>query len=490
VRHTVLSLLFVATAARAGDAPPASPLLPPDHWAVAAARRLHEVGLAPDYFPAQRAVPLLVVAQALESGSAAARRAGSPAEPLASRWLERLGAEFPGLRRDETWVRLLGARVGGGYETGSAVSSGASGSPGPSQIDLVASRPDGTAELGLAATAGRHLAAGAALQATTSTVQVASIEVVGAAGPVALSVGRARVGYGPSEVGAVVAGGVAAVDRAEIMTTVPIRLPGGLAVLGEFAFDSTLARFDEPRHPYRPLLWQFDLQWRPHPRLTLGAVRGVMFGGTLWSGTSPVSGFLALLGLKNTVDNNVWSGTVEWMLPTERFLPLTAKLDWGSDDDPGALIGWPGLIVGLSAPMLPGLPASLGVEYAYFGLGSATFRKPESPIGWYSHGFYTGGWVTGQTPLGDPLGGNGQALRLVGSADVWDARVRLHVLAALQDRATLNLYAPAAVGRSMLAQGVAEYRLDRGAIRLDASHERGEAGWRRTQLAASGMVFF
>ncbi|MDB4949817.1 MAG: hypothetical protein JWM27_2466, partial [Gemmatimonadetes bacterium] len=44
---------------------PASPLLPPEHWAVAAAARAEGMGLVRLYLPSQRAVPRLLVARAL-----------------------------------------------------------------------------------------------------------------------------------------------------------------------------------------------------------------------------------------------------------------------------------------------------------------------------------------------------------------------------------------------------------------------------------------
>ena len=112
------------------------------------------------------------------------------------------------------------------------------------------------------------------------------------------------------------------------------------------------------------------------------------------------------------------------------------------------------------------------------------------PFGWYTHGQYTGGWVTRQTPLGDPMGGNGKALRLTGAADLWDARVRLSGVGFVQDRSLDNLYAPSAVGRSVGGRGDAELRIDRWAFAVRGGYEHGEQGWSRGDVTAVVSAFF
>jgi hypothetical protein len=318
-------------------------------------------------------------------------------------------------------------------------------------------------------------------------VDLPAVELTGALGPVALSVGRAPVGYGPNQVGAVIASGAAALDRVELMTTRPVRLPWFFRHLGDFALDLSVARFDEPRHPYDPLLWEFQLSWRPHQRVTLAAARGLMFGGTPWSGKPASEIPASLLGIKNSRENNLYSASVRLRLPTEALLPLTAKLEWGSDDEPGAAVTWPGLVAGLSAPLLPGLPVALGVEYAYFGRGLFGYHDP---FGWYGHWRFKGGWATGQTPLGDRMGGNGRALRAIASADPFDARVRLAGVAWVQDRFADNLYASTAGRRSVGLEVRAELRLGRFSVGAGGAYERGGNRWSRREITAGATCFF
>lgn len=485
-RRTAILLLLAAGSALAAEAPPASPLLPPSHWAVKAAERIYEVGLAPGWLPAQRAVPLAVVGRTLAEAASLAEHQAPRYASLARTWDERFRREFPRANQaGQGKVVLAGAAVRGGVELGEARSTPPL-SPQPGFIPLTAPKDGPVGDVSGEALLGDHFAVGGHLRADTSDVDLPEVEVVGALGQWAISVGRGPVGYGPNEVGAVVTGGQASVDRVEIMTTAPGRLPGLFDFMGDFAFDSALARFSEARHPYDPLLWEFQLQWRPHPRLTLAAIRGYMFGGTLWHGVPFSEGLENILAINNKIGNNVASGTIQFMLPTEGLLPLTAKVDWGTDDNPGAAWEWPGLVAGLTAPMLPGLPASLGFEYAYFGRG----LPGHDPFGWYTHGQYYGGWATGETPLGDPMGGNGRSFRLTATADPWNGLLHFTGRVWIQDRFSANLYAPAASGPSVGGSGEAELRVDRWALGGSGAYEAGAQGWRRAELLMKASLFF
>jgi len=493
VRLLTLSLLvlIVPVVARAVDAPPASPLLPPDHWAVKVADRLEELGLVDHHLPAQRAVPILVVRRALAEAERRAGLARPDLLPLIKAWRERFDEQWSGAKGGSDGPRLLGAQLEAGYQLGSAHEAPLK-SPGPADgLLLEAPRTDPFARADAAAAWGEHFAAGASVHGTPWQANLPSVEVVGALGPVALSVGKTAVGYGPNEVGAVTASGEAPIERMEFMTTVPVRLPGVLRVLGDASFDTVLARFDEARHPNHPLLWELDVQVRPHPRFTLGAIRGYMFD-PVWQGSSTIP---SLIGVSNSAPgNNVYSISARYRLPTERLLPLTAKVEWGTDDNPGAAVQWPGLVAGISAPMLPFVPASLGFEYAYFGKGPFGYHDPFS---WYSH-TYAGdnlGWATQQTPLGDPLGGNGRAFRLTASMDPFDARLHLAGMGWVQDRFDdavnpPNLYSPGAGGWSVGASGEAEVRLGRAALGLNGRYEHGMDGWSQKQIEAAAKVFF
>jgi hypothetical protein len=483
----VLLLAGVALAAP----PPTSPLLPPDHWAVRVADRLEELGLLDLYLPAQRAVPLLVVAAALEEGERHARARSLELASAIRLWRERLAQEWSGsVGEAQADFHLLGADVGGGYEGGSTKElSNGPPATGGAAVHLQEPEPDPFATARAAIAYGSHLALSAQAKGTPWDAAIRAGELVTSWGGVQLSIGRGRIGYGPNEVGGVVMGGDAVMDRIELMTTESFRLPGFLDSLGDFAVDVALAHFNEPRHPYHPLLLDTQVQWRPHRRLTLALIRGFMFGGALWNGISFHDAALGLTGLGNYEGNNVTSASVRYRLPTDELLPLTAKVELGTDDNPGAAITWPGLVAGVTAPMLPVLSASLGVEFAFIG-HFITIGAGHAPFAWYTHYQYYGGWFTGQTPLGDPLGGEGRAFRIVASADPIAERLRLSALAWVQERFAHNNYAPFAAGDSAGLSGQAELRLGRYALVGNGLYEHGTEGWKRSLVELGAKIYF
>ena len=539
------ALLLGQPSAAHADAPPASPLLPPQHWAVEATERLEELGLLERHFPAQRAVPLLVVARALAEGEARARAARPGLLPLVAGWRRRLHLEWSGAPR---WLPLpgrervgdtrsrekvgervgdprprdamvsrpptpeagaapalgledrsslspgggegrgegalplrpLGAQLAAGLQTGSAREDSTGGSPaaGSAALHLAAPSTDPFLEAGGALALGPHLAAALRAEATPWDARLTAGEVALSAGPLALSVGRGRIAYGPGLQASPVASGLATLDRVEAYTVEPLRLPLGL---GDLAADFALASLGtSPRHPYGPLLLLGQIGWRPHPRLTFRGARGYMFGGDPWSGISLGDALEGLSGLGNLAGNNVFSLALRYRLPTDGWQPLTLKIELATDDELGALLSWPGLVAGLTAPALGDLPVALGLEVVHFGPGFTVTRH--DPFPWYGHGLYTGGWASGSAPLGDPLGGNGDALRGSASVDALDGMLWLCLRAHLQRRRADNLYAPQAGGRS--AGVVAEAELRRGRFTLGASgaHERGGSRWRRSEL--------
>jgi hypothetical protein len=216
--------------------------------------------------------------------------------------------------------------------------------------------------------------------------------------------------------------------------------------------------------------------------------RAILFGGDPWDGFPAWHRALVLVGLDNYRENNMLTASVRWRLPTEAALPLTAVVDWGTDDDPLAAVKIPGFVAGLSAPMIASAPVSVGVEYAFFGRLCCREEARSAP--WYVHGQYRPGWVVDQTPLGDPLGGNGRALRVRATADLWRGRLRVWSLAFGQDRFSSNLYAPQAGGRSVGGRAGAELRLGAAALELRGGLERGRSGWRMGEATVQASASF
>jgi hypothetical protein len=480
--HLRAAVVACVVSAQALAEPGASPVLRPDHWAVRAVERLEALGLVEDWLPAQKSVPILDVADALVRVEAAAREARPDLLALVSGWRERFAQEWPG---SAGAAAILGARAGVGAEGGSATE----GTPriAPDALHLAAPRTEPFATVAGAGRLGAHLAAGVDGRLAPSGAALQTVEAVAFLGGWSLSVGRTYAGVGFSEGGGAMLSGAAPLDRVELRSASPFELPWPLRRSGLWSLDVLTARLDPARHPYGGLLGIASVQWRPHPRLTLGAQRGVMFGGAFWSDLSPRDRAESLLGLSNQRDNNMLSWNARWRMPSEAWLPLTATADVGSDD---VLAGVkiPGVVAGVSAPMLGSLPATLGVEVAFFG--RACCQPPSHAAPWYVHGTYVGGWSTGETPLGDPLGGNGRALRVRAGADPWDGRVALSSMIFVADRFSGNLYAPQAAGRSVGARLDCAVRFGRGALELRGAHEQGDAGWQVTQGSALATLGF
>ncbi len=497
----VLLQVAVASSARAAP-PPASPHLPPHHWAVLAAERLEELGLLDRYLPAQHSVPLRVVARALAEGEVHARELRPELVPLARAWRERFAEEWSGVAeelapgggaeaargataREPSFrgrgLHALGGQLALGYQAGSTRELPGAPAAGPAALHLTAPGSDPFLEAGGAVALGPLLAVGLRAEATPWDARLASGDVAIAAGPLALAAGRGHVAYGPGLLGAPVSSGLAALDRLELATAAPLELPLGL---GELAFDLAMAALgSSARHPDGPLLLLGQVSWRPHPRLTFFGARGYMFGGEAWHGISPGDALLGLSGLGNIAGNNVFSLALRYRLPTDRWQPLTLKVDLGTDDNLGALLSWPGLVAGLSAPALGSLPVGLSAEVAHYGRGMTVFRH--DPFPWYTHGgTYSGGWAVGEAPLGDALGGNGDALRAELSADLLKGLLRLRGRGEVRWRASDNLYAPQAGARSAVLTGELELRRGRYTTGASGAYERGGSGWERREVRA------
>jgi hypothetical protein len=470
-----------------------SPLLPPDHWAVRAAARLEGLGLLASHLPAQQAAPLLAVWAALDEGARRAEEERPEVAALARGWREKLLAEWRGVEAGGLF-RFLGGQASGGYAWDAV--SPAPASPPPATWSLwPPERNDPFLAAAAAGALSEYAALGVAPVLAPWQVRWAG-ELVAGYGPVSLSAGRAAGQFGfAAPGGGVVLGGLPLVDRVELQTYRPLDTPIGL-----FTVDLWLGRLGPPRHADGTLLWAFSLQYRPVPRLTLGVQHGAMMGGDTWKAATgsgfTIGDFLGVVTFSgNGPENNVYSVSARWRLPTESFLPMTFHLEWGGDDNGGAWVQAPGIDAGVVVPSLPFAPeVQVGLEASFFGTlcpaetGGALCRSPGYPLNWYTHGTYLGGWAAGDLPLGHRMDGNGRALLLRVSADLLEARLLLRGDAFVRNRFRVNLLAPY-VGTSGGFDLEATWRLGIGEVGLSGRLEVGE-GWRAGGMGVRGTAFF
>lgn len=488
VRWLLAALALAARGAGAQEAPPrfdASPLLPEAHWAVRAAARAEALGLAPEYFPAQRAVPRAAVAAALETAALRAE-AGSPLSALAEGWRARFVEEFPEYGGGEpTGLTCLRAGAAAGYMRHEGRLSPATGyADTRADPEPLPSRDAMSVRASAGAALGRRLAAHAEASADERAARIGRWEVVAAAGPVTLSAGRAELGYGPGHAGGVVLSTGSPMGRIEAQTTRPFRLPGPARVLGSVSAHTFAARMDGARHPQRPWLWGARVAARPHSRLTVGVSRASMFGGDSVPTTlGRIAGMLVGV-LSEDFENQIVAVDARWRLPTDALLPATAYLEWGAEDASGAWRSQPGQLAGLHLPTLPGAPwASLGVE-------GARFARCCGHGAWYTHFVFRGNWAQAEAPLAHPLGGEGHEAAAYGEMEGAASAVRLEWRVFVRDRSdwTLdrlgggNLYVPARAGTSRGVQAAARVRLAADAALRAALYRESGASWREQRL--------
>lgn len=474
--------------------PAASPLLPPDHWAVRAAGRAHALGLASDYLPAQEAVPRHVVWGVLVRSAEAGEGAYGA---LAAGWVDRFAEEFseyapPGRGHD---LVSASAAVSGGYREAEgrlapAIGYLSSRQP-PLPIDDVHALYAGGAA---AISAGRALAASAEVRARSGELALVRWQASAGWAGWMLGVGREEVRYGPGRGGGVVLSPAAAFPRIELQTTTPFVLPSVLKWLGPVSthvFVTGLA--DDARHPTEPLFWGMRLAVRPHPRLTIGGNRAAIFGGEGRPVTlRNVAGMLVGV-VHSNFENQVISGDVRWRLPTEGVLPLTAYLEWGADDAAGGAHEMPGRVLGLQSPALPGLPGvALGLEYA--GVATACCGHGA----WYFNNTFRGNWAIGDQALAHPLGGEGWEASAYASVDAGGSRLRADLRGFVRERGDRSyerfrggtLFGPERTGRSRGGVATGALRVGpRTDLRVSAAAEVGN-GWREHDVALDVAVFF
>lgn len=477
----------------------ASPLLPPEHWAVRAAERLHAVGFAPSYLPAQGAVPRAeVLAALLEGGEAVIQFCQEPHlapwEPVVEGWLDRFLEEFPESYGPAGPVVHLGTSVGAGYAERTGVLAPAVGYRYDRQNPLPA---EGDAGLVLHGSTGvllgRTIFAAGELTSRSGATGAARWEVGAGARGWQLSAGQAEVRYGPGRGGGIVLSPRDPLPRVEVRRTRPLRFPGVLGYAGRVTGHLFVSRMtDEDRHSTEPWMFGARLAVQPHGRLALGLNRGAVFGGEGRPLTFRNVAGLAAGAIRSHFENQILSFDARWRLPTDALLPVTVYAEWGADDGAGALNEMPGYLGGLFIPALPGVPqVALGVEGARFTdcCGHST---------WYFNATFPGNWARGDQALGHPLGGEGWERSAYASADLLDSRVRLRAQGFQRERrqTTLgemgggNLFSPWRTGRSDGWRVDGEVTLMHGAELRGSWVRDAGGGWEEQVLRLGLFAYF
>lgn len=487
--RVVMAVLLLLHVPRATEAQ-ASPLLPPDHWAVAALRRVEALGLVPEYLAAERSVPRRVAGEVLRGAATQAEAEGAAWAPLTAAWLARFEEEFPETREDPdsaTGFRMLGSSVGAGYLRATGRRSPGLGEfpptvTGPAPLPDLRDAWVGTE---LAVQLGSPLAASVVPSLGTDGLRLHRWEAGLSWRNWALVAGRGAVGYGFGEGGGVLLSGEGVLDRVEIVTARPFYLPGVLRHLGPVAFQTFLSVLPGDRHPGEPVFTGVRLSGRIHPRITLAGQRAAMIGGSELNVPLTLERLSKVLLSRGGVEDQIASVEVRLHLPTESVVPVTVHCEWGAEDTAGAFTQVPGILCGALLPAVPALPAlAVGAEHAFFAA-----RCCSNPP-WYRHSQFPGSWALEETPLGHPLGGEGSEWLAFARGSLIDARLQLETRAFRRTRSGENLFVPGREGDSFGVGGEASWRFRRRSeVGFSAFRESGD-GWSEARMAISTRILF
>lgn len=463
----------------------ASTHLDPDHWAIAAARRLAALGLAPPGFGwGERALTLREVERVLRTAADRARVVAPGHAALAQSQLDRFAEEFAatapgdaGLHRDDATPASGALAAGFSHHQGMVLG----GVGYNNEDDWTGAIPVGDVSAPFAAVALRmathpRLALDVGAEYHERDIVITTAELSAAWGNLGAWIGRRRVGFGPGAGGGIVLTGTQALDGIGLRSLDAFTLPGPLEHLGPVRVQGAVSRIRNGDRIRDPWFWAARVACEPHARLQVGLTRAVMMGGkgnSAWTLRNVVYSLIGKhAGEVGEFDNQVVAVDLHLRPPLDA-LPLLLYLEWGLDDSAGAIMDVPAIVAGVFVPALPMLPA------AAFRLEHTTFAGAccGNTI-WYRNWSFRGGWTNDGVPLGHPLGGHGREWLAELRADLYDARLRLAGGALLRRRGYENLFAPERKGD---AAGAWLHAALRPSSRFEAvvagAIERGEAGW-------------
>ena len=508
-----VALLFVTATANRAFAQRstnfATPTLPPDHWAVVAARRAALLGFAPiemgfgDGTLTQAAVGRMLYASTEQSVASSAARS-----LVAADW-QRFAREFPGVAArisgmptreplgppgipPVTWATSLDTRIVGASGRLLPVRSLDRTRENVAPPTPINNLGDADLEVRLGGTIGNYFAAELASGRGDGSWLLHDWQLAGGVRSLGAWVGKRAPDYGPAVGGGVIFDGRAAFSGGGVMLTNGVQLPWFLQKLGVWRGESFLARIDSSAGTRHPWLFASHVSLTPHRRLTLGATQAFMFSG---QGLPPFTfrNFKEMFlthGIKTAgreFENGIASVEAQWRVPVPH-VPTNLYVEWGSDDNHSAWFKFPAVVAGVSVPSLPGAPSvSLGLERASFAAPCSDCNgcACEYYATWYRHYVFMDGWTLDRRPIGHPLGGDGTEWLAYGRFDNSARRLRLETRAFARNRGRYNLFSPTREGRSVGGRIAADYRLTNTfELRADAELEHGRRDWNASSFSA------
>jgi hypothetical protein len=180
--------------------------------------------------------------------------------------------------------------------------------------------------------------------------------------------------------------------------------------------------------------------------------------------------------------NQVLSIDIRYRVPG---FPLSAYLDWGSDDAAGGWWDVPAILGGLEWTRVDSTyDVAIGVEHLQFSASCCGNSI------WYRNAWFRGSWADGDELLGHPLGGHGREWRVFANGGIGE-RVLASVAYFARRRRVENLFAPERQGESDGMQVRADISVTRRArLLLDTAAEWSAKDWNSSRLSAAVRYSF
>ncbi len=495
--------LLLARAAFAQNAvAPASPFLPPDHWARAAVEQLDAYGLITAGFdPGVRVISRGRVTELFAIAHVNADGRAPEFASLVRAYEQRFREEYdPNTAAGSAFgVRHVGSEALVGYTRAAGIVHAGFGYDNATNWTGPRTQRDTSGALALGtinALLGRYAAISISPRVAGSSIGVSEGYLALERWHLGAWAGRRGTGFGPGPGSGLLWNEHVALTGAGMYLPRPVHFPAFLRAMGWIQLESFIAMAGDTA-PYRnPFLWGARGSMTPHPRLTIGFNRAAMFGG---SGNAPVTlknlartfvginsaGKSAANKQISFFANQLFSMDVRYRVPVPALFPVIYG-EAAMDDGAGMYHNVPGIRLGTYIPGIPGARTlGLGVERTSFA--HSCCGNPA----WYRNFSFTNGWAEDGRPLGHPLGGNGVEWRLYGRASFVAARVTLALDLFARDRGAENLFAPARAGSSRGAEGQLSVRMIPTAdLVVSVSGEDGARGWSSSSLSTGIRAHF
>lgn len=289
-------------------------------------------------------------------------------------------------------------------------------------------------------------------------------------------IGRRDIGFGIGDGGGLVTDRVT-VKGAGVFLARPLHVP----LVGPTRFEMHASQIDNvlningTERNIEPWFWMARGSIEPLANLRIGINRGMMFGG---EGNLPVT-FARIadnvMGIytrneESSFANQIISVDFRYRLPAS---PITAYLDWGSDDGAGGWWDVPGVLAGVQLMHIDSMfDATLGVEHVQFS-GTCCSNSI-----WYRNVWFRGSWTNGDEPLGHPLGGHGREWRVFANGAFAADKLLAAVAVYQRRRRDENIFTPAWSGKSAGVRAEADVSASRRIwLILKAEAEWGADDW-------------